>query len=95
MMPLAPPSIDWFYVNKGARVGPVDTAAMQNLFQRGDISGSTLVWNSSFGQQWKTLDETELRPIDEPPHSLLLTSTIASRGFSLLSRSLALLLRRC
>jgi hypothetical protein len=55
---------DWFYVAKGAKVGPVTQADMGSLLQDGTISANTLVWNTALGQAWKPLRDTEIGRIE-------------------------------
>lgn len=38
-------SKEWFYVNEGAQVGPLDADEMHHLIRNGDIRADTLVWS--------------------------------------------------
>jgi hypothetical protein len=53
-----PPSTAWFYMDRGAQVGPVDESILRDWLYRQSISLNTLVWNPTLpgwmeiGQTW-------------------------------------------
>lgn len=50
----------WFYEREGDVVGPVSERELIHRFRLGDISPSTLVYNSSLDEGWRLLNETTL-----------------------------------
>lgn len=46
--------MDWFYVVKGERVGPVDDSQLNDLLRLGSISTATLVWRDGM-PDWQPL----------------------------------------
>ena len=45
--------MEWFYVNDGQSTGPISDETLRELIQTGLIKPDTLLWNKSFGQEWK------------------------------------------
>lgn len=62
--------IKWFYDSRGKRVGPLSTDAVRKQLQQGEITLDTLVWNLSFGQEWKPLFESGIVDCDGLPPPL-------------------------
>jgi hypothetical protein len=59
---------DWFYGKQGKKFGPVDLGAMRNLVASGELDGNTLVWNTTFGAEWRKLkDVAELNSDGSAP----------------------------
>jgi hypothetical protein len=59
---------DWHYSDNGGKIGPVTTDELKFMFQRGKISPDTLVWNGSFGADWRKFSEvSDLYGSDTPP----------------------------
>jgi hypothetical protein len=53
------PADEWFYVQNGAKAGPVTRSAMDEIIRSAKIDRSTIVWRSGMSD-WKPLGETEL-----------------------------------
>jgi hypothetical protein len=51
---------DWFYFDDQERVGPLSIQTLTMLVEQGVLNDEALVWNASFGRQWKPLRETQL-----------------------------------
>lgn len=51
---------EWYYENKGERVGPVSADDVKNLHLNGVLQSASLVWTKEFGATWKPLSETGL-----------------------------------
>jgi hypothetical protein len=51
---------EWFYADKGVRLGPFPDDEMRRLAQAGDIANETLCWCSQFGSEWKPFSDTVL-----------------------------------
>lgn len=66
--------MEWYYVIRGARQGPVDEASMRQLLAQGAIDAMTLVWNSQM-TQWAPLSATSLAAAVCPPghHKCVMT----------------------
>ena len=45
--------MQWYYAKNGQRQGPVEEAQFQELLQSGAIGPDDLVWNQTFGGEWK------------------------------------------
>jgi len=45
--------MQWYYAKNGQRQGPVEEAQFQELLQGGAIGPDDLVWNPTFGGEWK------------------------------------------
>ncbi len=45
--------MEWFYEKNGSQQGPVSEAALQALFEQGELSGNNLVWRDGMGD-WAT-----------------------------------------
>ncbi len=50
----------WYYEKSGKSCGPVTEEFIKTLFRNNEINKDTFVWNSSFGDQWISIQETEL-----------------------------------
>lgn len=50
----------WYYEKAGKSYGPVTEDVIKTLVKNNEINKDTLVWNSSFGSQWVSIQETEL-----------------------------------
>ena len=62
--------MDWFYEKNGTRQGPVTIETLRQVYDRGEIFLSTLVWNGSFGTEWRPLSSAavlEEKSIQPPP----------------------------
>jgi ABC-type phosphate/phosphonate transport system substrate-binding protein len=44
--------MDWYYVEKGEKKGPVEAETLKALRSSGSLPNDTLVWNQSMGNQW-------------------------------------------
>ncbi len=80
--------MEWHYNLKGKRNGPVSFDALRQLYANGDIFSDTLVWNTTFGSEWKRLDTVpELRSENtlEPPP--LPSSAISDRWIWIIALS--------
>ncbi|MDR6190372.1 hypothetical protein QE372_002640 [Agrobacterium pusense] len=80
--------MEWHYNLKGKRSGPVSFDALRELYANGDVFSDTLVWNTTFGSEWKRLDTVpELRSEDtaEPPP--LPSSAISDRWIWIIALS--------
>ncbi len=54
-----PPPIDnWYYEKDGAVIGPLLETQVRELMKNDEISNETLVFNSTLGDEWRTLDDT-------------------------------------
>ncbi|AYF45555.1 MULTISPECIES: GYF domain-containing protein [unclassified Halobacteriovorax] len=50
----------WYYVEKGERVGPVENSEIENLFNSGKLNAESYVWTKGY-DNWKHISEaTEL-----------------------------------
>lgn len=62
---------NWFYERDGKRAGPTTSDEIKELFAKGALTLTSLVWNKDFGSNWRPLGSTELAPPstapDEPP----------------------------
>ena len=45
--------MQWFYILDGQRLGPVEESELFRLARDGRLQPGDLVWNPSFGQEWK------------------------------------------
>jgi hypothetical protein len=55
------PSITtWYYAKAGKTIGPVTDEELKALLKNKEIDESAFVWNSSFGDEWKSISETYL-----------------------------------
>ena len=55
------PSITiWYYAKAGKTVGPVTDEELKTLLKNKEIDESAFVWNSSFGDEWKSIRQTYL-----------------------------------
>ena len=55
------PSITiWYYAKAGKTIGPVTDEELKTLLKNKEIDESAFVWNSSFGDEWKSIRETYL-----------------------------------
>jgi hypothetical protein len=50
----------WYYAKAGKTIGPVTDEELKKLLKNKEIDGSAFVWNSSFGDEWKSISETYL-----------------------------------
>ena len=50
----------WYYEEKGTRIGPVSKTKIAELIQANVINYDTQVWRNGF-QDWKKITETELQ----------------------------------
>jgi hypothetical protein len=64
---------EWYYEENGQSVGPVDEDHLKRLAFRRRINPDTLIWQKSFGRQWKAIGEAGIKDIrfledeNEPP----------------------------
>jgi hypothetical protein len=55
------PSITiWYYAKAGKAIGPVTDEELKTLLKNKEIDESALVWNSTFGDGWRSISETYL-----------------------------------
>ena len=45
----------WYYTKGGRRLGPVNFDDLQKLCQSHTLNETTLVWEPSFGQEWREI----------------------------------------
>jgi GYF domain 2 len=62
----------WFYESNGAAEGPVTLEALRQLLRQRTVSPDILVWNETFGQSWRPIQDTEImggmkEPFRSPP----------------------------
>ena len=50
----------WYYEKAGKSFGPVTEDIIKTLFKNNEVNEDTFVWNSSFGNEWVSIQETEL-----------------------------------
>ena len=50
----------WYYERAGKGFGPVTEEFIKTLLKNNEINKNTYVWNSSFGNQWRSIQETGL-----------------------------------
>lgn len=62
-------AVQWYYVEKGVRFGPVDPAQMKKLILAGTITSDTLVWRSGM-TEWKPLSQSDLGVAMQAPPPL-------------------------
>ena len=62
--------VEWFYEKGGKRLGPVLVDNMKAHFENGEITENTLVWNSSFGSEWRKFGEAGVVPSNGGPPPL-------------------------
>ena len=53
---------DWFYLDRGNKIGPVSSSDIATLFNADKIDRETHVWNATM-KEWKVITETELNTI--------------------------------
>lgn len=56
----------WWYVNEGARLGPVNPEELAELFSEGPVTVSTLVWTEGM-PQWKPMGDFPELLLKPPP----------------------------
>ena len=65
--------MQWYYSRNDAPCGPVDDTQLKRLIRAGEISGETLVWNSTMGEEWKPASSFGFlffHPVDLQPPSI-------------------------
>jgi hypothetical protein len=50
----------WYYAKAGKTIGPVTDKELKTILKNKEIDESAFVWNSSFGDEWKSIGETYL-----------------------------------
>ena len=50
--------MDWYYVDSGGRVGPVNEAELDRLVREGSITGATLVWHAGMSD-WQPYEKAK------------------------------------
>jgi hypothetical protein len=82
--------MQWYYVLKGKRQGPVEVDQLKELIEQGTLTSQTKVWNPEMGHEWKRIGVIpELAskvqdpgPDEQPPEpkrGLRFTTTIRQR----------------
>jgi hypothetical protein len=52
--------MNWYYAKAGKTIGPVTYGELKTLLKNNEIDESAIVWNSSFGSEWKSIRQTDL-----------------------------------
>lgn len=47
----------WYYAENGEAKGPIEQTALEDLIASGKLDGVDFVWTSSFGDQWKKVED--------------------------------------
>lgn len=47
--------MDWYFEKNGGRLGPFSIERVRQAYTSGEIQHHTLVWNNSFGTEWRPL----------------------------------------
>ena len=55
-----PSIMNWYYAKAGKTIGPVTDGELKTLLKNKEIDESAVVWNSSFGDEWKSIRQTDL-----------------------------------
>jgi hypothetical protein len=55
-----PSIVIWYYAKAGKTIGPVTDGELKTLLKNKEIDESAFVWNSSFGDEWKSIRQTYL-----------------------------------
>lgn len=56
----------WFYAREDKTIGPVAQSQLLQLFERGELPWTTLVWNKTLAE-WSKAADTELVELSETP----------------------------
>jgi GYF domain 2 len=70
--------MNWFYVANDQPTGPVSEEDLKKLFAQGVLNPNSVIWNKSFGSNWKLYRDTEL--FDGPPQLNAYSIPTAIRG---------------
>jgi hypothetical protein len=49
--------IEWFYEKGGKKLGPLPEDRLLKIREAGEVTDNTLVWNTTFGGEWRRFSE--------------------------------------